>query len=329
MDDLLRGCTSVAEAKNIVKGTCEVLEKGGFQMRNGISNDQKILEEMTEERKKDAKQLGEDWQKVLGLNWEPMSDTFTFRTSEDDVSWTKRSVVSHISKVFDPCGFLAPFLITGKIFMQDLWRRGLEWDDPLEEDMMKQWLAWHDKLPGLQRIKIPRHVNAEKADGKKLEVHVFSDASEKAMAAAAYLRIVKESGSAEQVYVLMAKAQVAPLRVMKIPRLELQSRLMAVKLMQFIEMQLDLPLAKISFWTDSSVALAWIKSESRTLKPFVANRVASIQESTELNQWHHVAGKENPADIASRGINLCELEDRDNMWFSGPDFCQTTFGLEV
>ena len=149
---------------------------------------------------------------------------------------------------------------------------------------------------------------------------MFSDASEKAMAAVAYLRIVKESGSAEQVHMLMAKTQVAPLRVMTIPRLELQSCLMAVKLMQFIEKQLDLPLAKISFWTDSSVALAWIKSESRTLKPFVANRVASIQESTEINQWHHVAGKENPADTASRGINLCELEDCDNKWFSGPEF---------
>ena len=247
MDDLLHSCTSIAEAKDIVKGTCEVLEKGGFQMRNWINNDQKILEEMTEERKKDVKQLREDWQKVLGLNWEPMTDTFTFRTSEDDVSWTKRSVVSHISKVFDPCGFLAPFLITGKIFMQDLWRRGLEWDGPLDEDMMKQWLTWHDQLPGLQRIKIPRHVNAEKADGKKLEVHVFSDASEKAMEAVAYLRIVKENGSAEQVHMLMAKTQVAPLRVMTIPRLELQSCLMAVKLMQFIENQLDLPLAKISF----------------------------------------------------------------------------------
>eukprot|EP00112_Aurelia_sp_Birch-Aquarium-sp1_P003428 Seg1383.4 transcript_id=Seg1383.4/GoldUCD/mRNA.D3Y31 product="hypothetical protein" protein_id=Seg1383.4/GoldUCD/D3Y31 len=126
---------------------------------------------------------------------------------------------------------------------------------------------------------------------------------------------------------LMAKTQVAPLRVMTIPRLELQACFMAVKLMQFLEKQLDLRLVKISFWTDSSVALAWIKSESRTLKPFVANRVASIQESTELNQWHHVPGKENPADVASRGINLCELEDCDNMWFSGPDFLKQSEDL--
>eukprot|EP00794_Sanderia_malayensis_P002704 gene2704-3126_t len=140
------------------------------------------------------------------------------------------------------------------------------------------------------------------------------------MAAVAYLRIVRIDGSQEKVYILMAKTQVAPLKMMTIPRLELQSCFMAVKLMQFIEKQLDLPLMRSSFWTDSSVALAWIKSESRTLKPFVANRVASIQELTEINQWRHVPGKENPADVASRGTNLCELEDGDNMWFSGPEF---------
>ena len=128
---------------------------------------------------------------------------------------------------------------------------------------------------------MPRHVDAEKADGKKLELLGFSDASEKAMAAVAYLRIVKESGSAKQVYILMAKTQVAPLRVMTITRLELQSCLMAVKLMQFVEKQLDLPVVKISFWRDSSVAFAWIKSENLTLKPLVENTVLSIQESTE------------------------------------------------
>eukprot|EP00794_Sanderia_malayensis_P002620 gene2620-3033_t len=50
MDDLLHSCPSIAEARDIVKGTCGVLEKGGFRMRNWISNDQRIFDEMTEER---------------------------------------------------------------------------------------------------------------------------------------------------------------------------------------------------------------------------------------------------------------------------------------
>ena len=88
-----------------------MLEKGGFRMRKWISHEQKVLEEMTDEKRKDVKELGQDWHKVLGLNWDTLSDTFTFRTSEAEISWTQRSVVRHISKVFDPCGFLAPFLI--------------------------------------------------------------------------------------------------------------------------------------------------------------------------------------------------------------------------
>ena len=118
----------------------------------------------------------------------------------------------------------------------------------------------------------------------------------------------------------MAKTQVGPHRAMTIPRLVLQACCMAVKLAQFLVKQLDLAFLKISFWTCSSVALAWIKTESRFLKPFVANRVASIQESTEMNQWHHISGKKNPADIASRGIDICELNTSDNTWFLGPEF---------
>ena len=65
MDDLLHICTSITETKDIVKGTGEVLEKGPFRIRNCICNDQEILREIIEERKKDVKQLGEDGRKFL------------------------------------------------------------------------------------------------------------------------------------------------------------------------------------------------------------------------------------------------------------------------
>ena len=91
--------------------------------------------------------------------------------------------------------------------MQDVWQRGLEWDDQLDEDLRQQWRTWHSQLLGLERIKIPRHVHAEQTEVKKLELHVFSDSSEKAMAAVAYMRIVMENGSVGRTYLLMAKTQ--------------------------------------------------------------------------------------------------------------------------
>ena len=52
---------------------------------------------------------------------------------------------------------------------------------------------------------------------------------------------------------------------------------------------------------ESTIVLYWIKKLPCTLKTFVANRVASIQETTSDCFWRHVPLVYNLADIASRG----------------------------
>lgn len=54
-------------------------------------------------------------------------------------------------------------------------------------------------------------------------------------------------------------------------------------------------------------------------KPFVANRVGEIQQETKPVQWRHVPGKENPADIISRGSSVKNLKDNE-IWWCGPEF---------
>ncbi|GFT13827.1 uncharacterized protein TNCV_3023021 [Trichonephila clavipes] len=81
---------------------------------------------------------------------------------------------------------------------------------------------------------------------------------------------------------------------------------------------LQLPINKIWMWTDSTIALAWIKTEPHKLKTFVSNRVAEIQALSKDYHWKHVSSKNNPADLISRGCNVDELL-KNEMWFSGPD----------
>lgn len=76
---------------------------------------------------------------------------------------------------------------------------------------------------------------------------------------------------------------------------------------------------RVTAWSDSTVALAWIKSQVAQLKTFVANRVAQIQQTTTPNMWRHVHTKDNPADCASRGISPRELT-KHVMWWIGPTF---------
>ena len=62
------------------------------------------------------------------------------------------------------------------------------------------------------------------------------------------------------------------------------------------------------FWSDSTTVLQWIHSDHRKQQVFVANRVAEILDTTDVSQWKHVSGINNPADIATRAINIEELK---------------------
>ena len=60
-----------------------------------------------------------------------------------------------------------------------------------------------------------------------------------------------------------------------------------------------------------------VKNATRRFPVFVANRLAVINEQTELEQQHFVPSKTNPADFATRHITFkCFSESR--MWLFGP-----------
>ena len=70
------------------------------------------------------------------------------------------------------------------------------------------------------------------------------------------------------------------------------------------------------FWTDSTTVLQWLHGADKRQPVFVANRVAEVRESSTIDQWRHVEGSLNPADIGTRGKSVHELEKSE--WFTGP-----------
>jgi len=76
---------------------------------------------------------------------------------------------------------------------------------------------------------------------------------------------------------------------------------------------------KVYCWSDSAVALSWIRDEPSGFNIFVANRVAAIQELTESVEWRYVLTSLNPADILSRGAFPAEL-DESPLWAHRPKF---------
>ena len=102
----------------------------------------------------------------------------------------------------------------------------------------------------------------------------------------------------------------------KIPRLELQAAVMAVRLKEHIVKEHESKIRSCNLWTESTTVLQWIHSSHRKQQMFVANRVAEILDSTDVSQWNPVSGINNPADIGTRAINVDQLKSSE--WLTGP-----------
>ncbi|EPB71744.1 hypothetical protein ANCCEY_09146 [Ancylostoma ceylanicum] len=118
---------------------------------------------------------------------------------------------------------------------------------------------------------------------------------------------------------LMSKTRLSPLKAtLTIPRLELSAIAMGSQLLKHICDNLDLPISKTVIWSDSSVALSWIKNE-KELPSFIRNRTKTIKESAPNSDLRYVPGNENPADVGSRGTTAQELISF-KLWWEGPTF---------
>ncbi|XP_060078081.1 uncharacterized protein LOC132557590 [Ylistrum balloti] len=220
----------------------------------------------------------------LGMAWELSTDTFTYHTSENQKPFTKRGLLSTVNGIFDPLGFLAPIIIKGKIIIRDAVNEANGWDDPLLPHTEKVWRSWTEQLSTLCDIHIPRcflTVSFSKCVTKTL--HIFSDASELAVAACAFLRGIDEDGEFFTGFVF-GKSKVAPKHGHTIPRLELCAAVLATEIGETLSEQLDIPFDHLRYYSDSRIVLGYLSNERRRFYVYVSNRVPRIRKISSPTQ---------------------------------------------
>ncbi|XP_056009145.1 uncharacterized protein LOC125668071 [Ostrea edulis] len=262
----------------------------------------------------------------LGLCWSLKNDTFVFMVPTDEKPFTRRGLLSTVNSLFDPIGFISPITISGKILLRECTPEGVDWDEPLPENNILKWKEWQSSLRCLSDIAIPRMMSHTSVSlAQTSEVHIFSDASEKAIAASAYLRTV--SDGLTSVRFIMGRSKLAPLKGHTIPRLELCGAVLATELAEIISVQLDIPLEFMRYYTDSRVVLGYISNRTRRFYTYVSNRVDHILRTSSANQWNFISSEKNPADSCTKCItnvtNIMQLP-----WIIGPQWLSDITEME-
>ena len=311
VDNVISGCNSEKDALHYYKQSRAIMSQANFNLRTWASNSAQ-LQSLA---KQDGSAETSDTVKILGLHWNTSSDTLSLtpRTITNDAPFiTKRDVLRDSSSIFDPLGLITPVTIQAKIFLQELWGKHLQWDEPLHDELKNKWNILSQNIQNATSQTSMSRQYFQFTPSTPVALHIFADASTKAYGAVAYLH------QNEQVAFIMSKTRVAPLKPLTLPRLELSAAVLAARLGNFIvrSIQHSHPQINTHLWSDSQIVLHWINSNKR-LKQFVSHRVDEITTLFPATSWRYCPTSDNPADLLTRGINSQELAS-SSLWRLGP-----------
>ena len=290
VDDLNTGVNSLREGVELVKKIKVWFSEAQFNVRKFRSNSKELLtyfetlqnvniiNNTVNKEVVDSKINNE--QKILGILWDEIEDNLIFRLDDifkdaTNVVPTKRNILSVISTVYDPVGYLQPFTIQLKILLQNICKLNINWDDLIGE-LLVEWKKISENLKRCEEIVIERcYFIYNLSDPiKEIYLHGFSDASQSAYAACIYLQSVTQLRNVTAKFVT-AKSRVIPIKKsFTIPRLELLGNFILSKLICNIYNGIcdDIEVEDILCWSDSQISLAWIKDINSEFKTFVKKK---------------------------------------------------------
>ncbi len=257
---------------------------------------------------------------TLGMSYLPKTDQIGYKMKvPDDTEWTPRKILQVQARLYDPLGLSSPFIVKGRLIFRKAKEETKEWDLPVSKEVNEQWNTWVEELRNkLGSLTFHRCLRSMTGKVKRQTLHLFTDASNSAMAAVGYVRTEYENEDVT-VRIGMSKTKLVPKDSNTMPRAELNAMLLCVPIKNTLTIALKMQEDQVFYYSDSEVALAWLKNTTLGLYEYVYNRVTTIRTQTNPHRWSYVNTKENPADLPSRGATIEELTTLA-IWKNGPSF---------
>ena len=189
MDDYIHSLPSIEEAIETINQTKSSLHKNGFRLTKFVSNKHEAIRFIEQEDRDELKEIN----RVLGQKCNTRIDCFLI---------------------------LCPLTIRIKKLLQQFWKLGKKWDEPLPRELHSNLQKVLNSYFAMPDIEIPRWLNSSTDQENNHQLHVFVDASTVAFAAVAYIRTQKQD-EIFQTSFLLGKCKVAPIKQNSVPKLEL------------------------------------------------------------------------------------------------------------
>ena len=334
VDDMATGAETRQEIEKLKKSISEIFKRGGFTIKGFVSSGDTAADLLA--------LLGSgEISRMLGLNWHPPTDELTVtvtiniskkkrgaKTEPDlkyeeiprllEIRLTKRLILRIVYSCYDPLGLVCIITVQLKIELRKLYGKDqkIGWDDALPREMVERWVELIQLLKKVESITFKRCIKPPGAIGEPNLV-LFNDGSSEAMCVIAYLRWKMESGKPKSV-LWTAKTRVAPLRKSTIPRLEMQSAVMAARLRKSIQRHTEMKFDRVIHIVDSTCTLALLNNETSALGEFMGNRVTEVLETAQPDEFYHVSSEDNIADLGTRSNATIEDMAPDGAYQCGP-----------
>ena len=261
-------------------------------------------------------------QKVLGMYWNTKTDKLIFVLKQAlDLcrKLCKRTILSKANSIYDPYGFLAPFVIKIKILLRLIWTHEprIDWDDELPTEIQNKWQEIEQEMTQISDLTFPRSVKPDDTTDDSPELVIFSDGSKQAYGAVAYYRWKTINGP--ECRLAAAKSRIAPLKVEDIVRLELSAATLSARLRATLVRESKLKFKQVYHFVDSQIVKGMINKGSYGFNTFAGNKIGEIHREAKPDEYLWIEGKDNIADIITRGCSPSELKEGSE-WQAAPEF---------
>ena len=145
VDNIISGCSSEEAATQHYQQARQIMKEAKFNLRSWASNSSVLNSLATQDATADTNNTVN----ILGIQWKTQNDLLHLTpTNPTGVSKlvTKREVLQQSCKTFDPIGFATPVTIRVKILIQTLWKKGVDWDEPLDNVLCQEWFSIFNSL---------------------------------------------------------------------------------------------------------------------------------------------------------------------------------------